>query len=169
MMTLFKRLPKVPWRPAQDEDILESDVQAQYPNLAADFEVLRAELLPHFRRLNGDALRYQNEFRLDQVIIIFGGGLATILGVLHASLPHALATWSGIVEAVLAAWLSAVALRARTTGAQQRYFTWRLKAEKMRAEYFLFLGGVGVYGGDDLQRKSALIRRVAEIRSGETK
>jgi hypothetical protein len=39
----------------------------------------------------------------------------------------------------------------------------------MRAEYFLFLGGVGIYAGDDLQKKSNLIRRVAEIKSGETK
>jgi len=144
------------------------DVQAQYPELAADLKTLEDELLPHFRQLNGDALRYQNEFRLDQVMLIFGGSLATILGVLHASLGHALAVWAGIVEAVLAAGLSAVALSARTTGAQQRYFTWRLKAEKMRAEYFLFLGGVGPYS-DKTVRRSNLIRRVAEIKSEETK
>jgi hypothetical protein len=169
MLILFKRLPKVPWPPPQNEDILKPDVQAKHPELAEDFKSLEAELLPHFRQLNDDALRCQNEFRLDQVILIFGGALATILGVLHASLGHSLAAWAGVVEAVLAAMLSAVALRARTTGAQQRYFTWRLQAEKMRAEYFLFLGGVGIYAGDEFQRKSNLIRRVAEIKSGETK
>jgi hypothetical protein len=168
MMTLFKRLPKLRWQPAQNEDILNLDVQSQHPALANEFKLLEVELLPHFRQLNADALRYQNEFRLDQVMLIFGGALATILGVLHASLPRTLAVWAGIVEAVLAAALSAVALRARTTGAQQRFFTWRLKAEKMRAEYFLFLGGVGLYA-DETQRKSHLIRRVAEIKSGETK
>ena len=169
MLSLFKRWPKVPWPPPQNEDIIKLNVQAQHPELAEDFKSLEAELLPHFRQLNNDALRCQNEFRLDQVILIFGGALATILGVLHASLAHSIAAWAGVIEAILAAMLSAVALRARTTGSQQRYFTWRLKAEKMRAEYFLFLGGVGIYAGDDLQKKSNLIRRVAEIKSGETK
>jgi hypothetical protein len=167
-MTLFKRLPKLRWHPAQNEEILDLNVQSQYPALADDFKSLEEKLLPHFRQLNADALRYQNEFRLDQVMLIFGGALATILGVLHASLPRTPAVWAGIVEAVLAAALSAVALRARTTGAQQRYFTWRLKAEKMRAEYFLFLGGVGIYA-DETKRKSNLLRRLADIKSGETK
>jgi hypothetical protein len=39
---------------------------------------------------------------------------ATIRGVLHASLAHSIAAWAGVVEAILAAMLSAVALRART-------------------------------------------------------
>ena len=166
-MTLFRRLPRLVWSP-QNEDIIPSDVQLQHPALANDFKTLEDELLPHFRELNADALRYQNEFRLDQVILILGGALATVLGVLHASLPRTAAVWAGIVEAVLAAALSAVALRARTTGAQQRYFSWRLKAEKMRAEYFLFLGGVGIYA-DEKERLSHLIRRVAEIKIGEMK
>jgi hypothetical protein len=166
-MTLFRRLPRLVWSP-QNEDIIPSDVQLQHPALAKDFKTLEDELLPHFRELNADALRYQNEFRLDQVMLILGGALATVLGVLHASLPRTAATWAGIVEAVLAAALSAVALRARTAGAQQRYFSWRLKAEKMRAEYFLFLGGVGIYA-DEKERLSHLIRRVAEIKIGEMK
>ena len=167
-MTLFKRLPKLRWRPAQDEEILDLNVQSKYPALVDDFKLLQEKLLPHFRQLNADALRYQNEFRLDQVMLIFGGALATILGVLHASLPRTLAVWAGIVEAVLAAALSAVALRARTTGAQQRYFTLRLKAEKLRAEYFLFLGNLGIYA-DRTKRKANLLRRLADIKSGETK
>jgi hypothetical protein len=168
-MILFKRLPKVPWRPAQNEEILKSDLKKEdYPDLVPDFKLLEERLLPHFRQLNGDALRYQNEFRLEQVILIFGGALATILGVLHASLPDTWAVWMGIFETALAAVLTGVALRARTTGAQQRYFTWRLKAEKLRAEYFLFLGRIGHYA-DDGERLPNLIRSVAEIESGETK
>jgi hypothetical protein len=165
-MTLFRRLPRLVWSP-QNEEIVPADVQARHPALAKDFETLDGELLPHFRELNADALRYQNEFRLDQLMLILGGTLATVLGVLHASLPR-VATWAGIVEAVLAAALSAVALRARTSGAQQRYFTWRLKAEKMRAEYFLFLGCVGLYA-DEKTRLPNLIRRVADLKSGEMK
>jgi hypothetical protein len=163
-MTLFRRFPKIRWLPPQSDDILPAEVQAQHPGWSEDFKILQDELVPHFRELNADALRFQNEFRLDQVMLILGGALATVLGVLHASLAHTAATWAGIVEAVLAAALSAVALRARTAGAQQRYFSWRLKAEKMRAEYFLFLGSVGPYAIQQ-ERLAHLVRRVADIKA----
>jgi hypothetical protein len=71
----FRRLPRLVWSP-QSEDIVPSDVQPQHPALAKDFKTLQDELLPHFRELNADALRYQNEFRLDQVMLILGGALA---------------------------------------------------------------------------------------------
>ena len=61
-MTLFRRLPRLVWSP-QNEDIIPSDVQLQHPALANDFKTLEDELLPHFRELNADALRYQNERR----------------------------------------------------------------------------------------------------------
>ena len=165
-MVLFKRLPRLVWSPMPDEDIVPPDAQAQHPALSGDLKTLGDELLPHFRELNAYALQYQNEFRRDQLILISGGALAAVLGVLHVSVPHAAATWAGITEAVLAAALSALALRARTVGGQRRYFTWRLKAEKLRSEYFLFLGSVGVYA-DRKARVPNLIRRVAEIKSGE--
>jgi hypothetical protein len=66
---------------------------------------------------------------------------------------------------VLAAALSAVAMRAKTTRVQQGYFSDRLKAEKLRAEYFLFLGRVGPYA-EDAERLRQLVRRVAEIKGG---
>src|SRR5438105_12148167 len=123
--------------------------------------------MPHFRELDAEALRVQNQFRLDQVTLIFGGALATILGAVHASLGGA-AVWAGIIEFVLAAVLSAVALRMQATHAQERYFTDRLKAESLRTEYFLFLGHVGTYA-DEQDRLPCLIRRVADIKSGEVK
>ncbi len=168
VMVLFKRLPRLVWSPLRDEDIVPPDAQAQHPALAQEFKTLEGELLPHFRELNAGALQYQNEFRRDQLVLILGGALAAVLGVLHATVTQGAATWAGITEAVLAAALSALALRARTVGGQQRYFTSRLKAEKLRAEYFLFLGGVGTYA-DTKGRLPNLIRRVAEIKSGEIK
>ena len=162
-MVLFKRLPQLRWKPPEDQEIIPLEAQKQCPELAADFKTLAEELMPHFRELDANALRLQNEFRLEQVLLIFGGTLATILGALHASLG---AVWCGIIESVLAAALSAIAMRAKATRAQQRYFTDRLKAEKLRAEYFLFLSRVGNYA-DDSARLRQLIRRVAEIRIGE--
>ena len=161
-MALFKRLPQLRWKPPEDQEIIPLDARKHCPELATDFDTLAKELMPHFRELDAKALRLQNEFRLEQVLLILGGTLATILGVLQASLG---AVWSGIIESVLAAVLSAIAMRAKTMRAQQGYFTERLKAEKLRAEYFLFLGRIGNYA-EGPERLAQLIRRVAEIRMG---
>src|SRR5689334_3768259 len=132
-MILFKRLPRLRWKLPEHQEIIPVEAQNQYPELAADFTTLANELMPHFLELDANALRLQNEFHLEQVLLIFGGTAATILGAVHASLG---AVWTGITESVLAAALSAVAMRVQTTRAQERYFTDRLKAEKLRAEYF---------------------------------
>jgi len=166
-LVLFKRLPSLQWSPPRDQQIVPVDAQTHNPAFSDDFKTLEGELMPHFRELDAEALRVQNQFRRHQVMLIFGGACATILGALQASLGPASA-WIGIIESVLAAVLSAVALRAQTTRAQERYFTQRLKAEKLRGEYFLFLGQVGAYAEAD-QRLPHLIRRVVDIESGTTK
>src|SRR6059058_334752 len=125
-MALFKRLPALRWLPPRDNQIIPADAQAQHAAFADDFKTLENELIPHFRELDAEALRLQNQFRRDQVMLIFGGACATILGALQASLGPAPAVWTGIIESVLAAALSAVALRAQVTHAQERYFTGRL-------------------------------------------
>ena len=167
-MRLFKRLPSLRWSPPQDQQIIPTEEQAQGLAFTGDFKTLENELMPHFRELDAEALRIQNQFRLQQVTLIFGGALATILGALHAAFGAGPAVWAGIVESVLAAVLSAVALRAQGTHAQERYLSDRLKAEKLRTEYFLFLGRVGTYA-DEQERLPSLIRRVADVRSGEVK
>src|SRR5262249_18494533 len=121
-----------------------------------------------FRELDAEALRVQNQFRLDQVTLIFGAALVTILGAVHASLRGPPAVWTGIVQSVLAAALSAVAMRLQGTHAQERYFTDRLKAEKLRGEYFLFLGRVGNYA-ERQDRFWRLLRCVCGIKSVELK
>lgn len=167
-MALFKRLPSLRWSAPRDEQIVPAEAQTQSPAFTGDFKTLEDELMPHFRELDTEALRVQNHFRLQQVVLIFGGACATILGAVQANLGAGPAVWAGIIESVLAAVLAAMALRAQTTHAQERYFTDRLKAEKLRAEYFLFLGRVGIYG-DAEDRLPNLIRRVADIKSGDAK
>jgi hypothetical protein len=167
-VALFKRLPSLRWSPPRDQNVIPAEAQTQSPTFSGDFKTLEDELMPHFRELDAEALRVQNQFRLNQVTLIFGGALATILGALHASLGAGPAVWAGIIESVLAAVLSAVALRLQGTHAQERYFSDRLKAEKLRTEYFLFLGRVGTYA-DEQERLPRLIRRVADLKSGEVK
>ena len=130
-MTLFKRLPRLGWKASEAQEIIPPDVPTQCPELGTDFKLLAEELMPHFRELDANAQQLQNEFRLEQVLLIFSGALVTILGALHPSVG---AVWIGITESVLAAALSAVAMRAKTTRVQQGYFTDRLKAEKHRTK-----------------------------------
>jgi hypothetical protein len=165
-LSLFKRLPYLRWRPKEGEQIVSPEVQANYPVFAEDFEQLEQKLMPHFRELDNEALHAQNQFRLEQVALIFGGALATTLGAIQAALAEA--AWPGIVEAVLAAMLVAIALRVRALKAQERYFTNRLKAETLRGEYFLFLGRIGPYA-DNRYRIQRLIRRVADVKLGREK
>lgn len=160
-LTLFRRLPTLRWRPRVDEQIVPRNQQVKHPALTEDFRCLEAELLPHFQELDNEALRNQNQIRLEQVVLIFGGMLASAVGAIQAALPSL--TVPSIIEAVLAAGLTAVAWRARALKAQKSYFTVRLKAETLRSEYFLFLGKIGPYANEG-DRLRNLIKRVAEIK-----
>lgn len=160
-LTLFKRLPRVRWRPKVGEQILPREEQATYPALAEDFACLERELLPHFQELDNEALRAQNHFRLEQVTLIAGGACATILGAILAAFPDLRVV--GVVEALLTAGVGAVAWRGRALKPEEHYFTLRLKAETLRREYFLFLGRIGLYASDN-DRVQHLIRCVADIK-----
>jgi hypothetical protein len=159
-VALLKRLPTLRWQPQADQQIVAPADQARYALFAEDFMFLERELMPHFRRLDNEALRGQNQFRLEQLIMIFGGALAAALGAFHVALTDA--PWLGIIEAAVALFLAAISQRARALKAQEMYLTQRLKAELLRGEYFLFLGHVDRYA-DLQQRNQQLRRRVTEI------
>lgn len=161
-ITLFKRLPKLVWRPKENEQIISLEDQGKFPGFKDDFEILERELMPYFRQLDNEALRAQNQFRRQQIILIAGGVVATTLGAIQAA--HAKATWPGVAEAVVAAFLTMVSFIAGEVDAQKKYFSDRLKAETLRAEYFLFLGRLGNYA-NEANRVQNLIRRVADIES----
>ena len=170
-ITLFKRLPMWFWRPKKDAQIIHlapddqySDFKDKYPDFKGDFDVLEQQLMPYFRELDNEALRAQNQFRRQQIVLILGGVIASALGAVQAAFIGE--KWPGIAEAVLTALLTMVAFFARELNAQKKYFSNRLKAETLRGEYFLFLGRVGSYANDD-NRVSNLIRRVADIEAEE--
>ena len=163
-VTLLNRLPALRWRPQQNQQIVAPADQAVYPLLAEDFAFLEREIMPHFRQLDNEALRRQNQFRLEQLTLIFGGALASALGAFHVAFADA--TWLGVLEAALGLLLVAISRRAQRFNAQETYLTQRLKAELLRGEYFLYLGRLGLYA-DPQQRGQQLVRRVKEIVSGE--
>jgi hypothetical protein len=165
-LVVFRRFPRLRWQGRADEQIVPPAAQSEFPEFADDFAVLERELLPHFRALDGEALSRQNQFRLDQAVLIFGGLLAAVLGAIQAAAPEM--PWPGAAECVVAAVLTAIAFRQRELHARERYSASRLKAEALRGEYFLFLGRLSPYDHDhEPERVRQLIRRVGQILSAQ--
>jgi hypothetical protein len=164
VITLFKRFPKLRWRAGDPYPPISKKAQADYPALQDDFAILDQELLPIFIKFDQQALKNQNRYWLSQVVLIFGGALATILGALQAVLSNT--PWPGIVEAVLAFTLTAVAGIGRDLHFQSSYFQSRVIAEVLRGEYFQFLGRLAPYDDDDEDARLQRLRdRVQEIKS----
>jgi uncharacterized protein DUF4231 len=120
--------------------------------------------MPRFRNLDDEALRAQNQFRRQQIILIVGGVITTTLGAIQAAFTEKI--WPGAAEAAVAAVLTMVSVIAHDFDAQKKYFSNRLKAETLRSEYFLFLGRTGNYANED-DRVPSLIQRVTDIESEE--
>jgi Protein of unknown function (DUF4231) len=159
--TLFRRFPRFSWKKEQRSHIVKPEIRNNYPALAGDFALLDKYLMGYFWKLDEEALESQNKFRRAQVILILGTAIAAILGAIQAAYPAS--KWPSLFETVLAAALTAVIMKIRTLKTHEGYYTNRLKAERLRSEYFLFLGRAEPYSNDD-DRVSNLERRVAAIR-----
>jgi Protein of unknown function (DUF4231) len=154
--------PDNPW--AGDWPVLPQDADERYPQLVPDFQLWRDELERPFRRLDHDAQLLQHQFWRQQVALIAGGLLATALGAYQA------ATGGGnqgvaAVQAVLTGVLTGLTALVRARRAQQGYLSARLKAERIKSEFFLFLARVGAYGGAD--REQRLRQQVEDIADAE--
>ncbi len=158
---ILRRLPSLWWRPPRPQHIVDPDARAAYPDLAADFAVLDDELMEHFRQADTAALGEQNTFYLTQFAFATGAVVATILGAIQAAVAGG-EPYIGIAEAGLTAFLGAGALVAFSQGAQRAYYSKRLVAERLRSEYFLFLGHIAPYA-NPAHRLATLRQRVAEI------
>ena len=163
-LKLFKRFPRLFWRKGERYHLVDPGIRGDYPALAEDFALLDEYLMGYFWELDEEALKAQNQFRRGQIIVIIGAALATILGALQATYP----TWKlpSIFETALTTGLGILIVVARSQKIHEGYFTNRLKAERLRGEYFLFLGRAEPYSKDEA-RLSNLVRRVAEIRKEE--
>jgi Protein of unknown function (DUF4231) len=154
--------PKEPW--PDDWPVVSEEAVHCYPNLVPDFQLWRDEFEQRFRRLDHDAEIIQQQFWRQQVALILGGLLATALGAYQAA-------WGGGLEGVAAAQavltgvLTGLTALVRSRRAQQGYLTARLKAERIKSEFFLFLARVGDYAGDD--REARLRQQVEDIAEAE--
>lgn len=160
--------PRLVWRAGERYPLVSAELRAASPALAGDFDVLDRELLPDFYELDEAALRAQNTFRLGQLLVLLGGAAATSLGAVQAALGGGV-TEIGIAEALVGGLLAAAVAYVRGRQAQREYFTTRLKAERMRGEYFLFLGRVPPYDlDDDAERLGRLRAQVSTIEAEES-
>ncbi|HLV98997.1 MAG TPA: DUF4231 domain-containing protein [Ktedonobacterales bacterium] len=164
-LALFQRWPKLRWQAlGKPQQVLSPEVQNQFSTFASDFGLLEDHLLPSYRELSNEAAKGQNQFHLEQVILILGGVAVTTLGAIQVTLAAVThnSLWPGLIEAVVAAILAGFAQVTQTTKSQESYFSNRLKTETLRGEYFLFLGRLKPYD-DEQSRKDRLIMRVREV------
>jgi hypothetical protein len=146
--------------------VLPADTATKYPELKDDLAVLERDLSPQFEEVDLAALRNQHGFRLGQVLLIFGGLIATVLGTVQAALHHA--AWAGIAEAIILAVLGALFRLVGDLNLKENYLDQRLKAERLRAEFFFFLSRAGQYSALDPDAAQRLLRqRAIKIRAGQ--
>jgi len=157
---LFKRFPS--FRVVRrEDDLVKPEKRHKYLSFANDFATLDQELIPFFRDFDNEALRSQNAYRGMYVILILGSALVTILGI--AQIAFIDTSWLGIVGSGVALVLGVVTTMSSRFNYQKRYLDARLAAERLRAEYFLFLGRFDPYGHDQ-DRIQQLRKRVADIK-----
>lgn len=162
---LIRRLPGLR-APRESQPVLPADTANRYEELRDDLAALDQELAPQFEELDLEALRNQHGFRLGEVLLIFGGLIATVLGTVQAALRHS--AWAGIAEAIILALLGAVFRLVGDLQLKENYLDQRLKAERLRAEFFFFLARTGQYGKLDPDAARRLLRqRATRIKAGQ--
>lgn len=165
---LLTSLPRFRWRPGERYALVPPSIRDAAPALAEDLDVLAREVLPDFYDFDEAALRAQNAFRLGQVTVIVGGATATALGAVQAALGGGVAEVA-IAEALVAGALTGAVAYVRGRNVQREYLTNRLKAERLRSEYFVFLGQIAPYDASDAEQRRARLReRVGQIASEST-
>ncbi len=169
-LALLYRFPKLFWRPPIDQDwegdwlVVRDQDREQYTQLAGDLAVWLDLIKPRFRRLDHTAQILQNQFWRQNVALIVGGLVATSLGAIQAVLGGGVVGLA-VVQAVLTGALAGLTVLIRSRRAQQSYLTARLKAERIKSEFFMFLARTGDYAVPDPQR--ALLQQVDDIEAAE--
>jgi SMODS and SLOG-associating 2TM effector domain 3 len=162
VVPLLARFPRLR-APAVSRPVIPESRRPAYPELAADFAVLDRVVASAFTEADLAALRDQNRYRRQQVLILFGSALVTGLGGLQAVFPSQ--RWPGLLLASLGVVLAGSTHFAREEAAQADYLSARVKAERFRALHFRYLSATGPYAGPD--RETALRHAVVAIKAGK--
>jgi hypothetical protein len=121
--------------------VFPPEKRAEYPELAQDFAIIDEVVTASFTELDEAAMRNQNRYRRQQVLVLVGSALVTGLGGLQAALSEQ--RWPGLLLALLAAGLATSSRWAREDASLTRYLDARAKAERLRALQFEFLSATG--------------------------
>jgi Protein of unknown function (DUF4231) len=167
---LIARLPRLFWRPAEDETwdndwpVISPQTLEDYPWLRTDLAVWPDQFERRFRQLDHRAQILQNRFWRQRVLLIGGGLLATSLATVQAARGGG-HVWLAVIQAVLTGLLAGLAVLLRSRRAQYGYLSARLKAERIKSEFYLFLARAGDYAHDD--RVARLGQAVDDIEAAE--
>ncbi len=167
---LIARFPRLFWRPAEtgtwdsDWPVVPPQSLDDYPWLRGDLAVWPEQLEHRFRQLDHRAQILQNRFWRQRVLLIGGGLLATSLATVQAAWGGG-HVWLAVIQAVLTGLLAGLAVLLRSRRAQHGYLSARLKAERIKSEFYLFLARAGDYAHDD--RESRLGQAVDDIEAAE--
>ncbi len=129
----------------------------RHGTLRDDIAVADRILGPAFRDADARAGSYQKKHRFAELSIIYGGVIAVGLGIAATQLRT-----FGLVEALLAAGLGALAFISRGLKWQRRWLKNRWVAETLRGERFLFIGRLGEYA-ESPEPDRVLRRRLVDI------
>lgn len=160
-IALFSRRPRLRLRLA-DSVLIPADRRERYPALAGDLTTVDEVIAPLFREYDRAALRAQNSYWRQQVLLIFCTALTTAFGSVQAAYSHQV--WPGVVVAVLGVLSAAVAGLGEERAAQRTYLEQRTRAERLRAMAFAYLGELPPFTGDD--RRMKLADAVADVAQG---
>ena len=155
---LFRRLPKLCYHPASSPIAMLADCD-EFPDLRDDLHFLAEVLQPQFEKCDIEALREQNRYRRQQLVLLAGGTIGAILGALQAAFDKV--TWLGWLVVAITLFL---VFFMRTTGrrhALQHYAEQRTRAERLRSLYFQYVTRVDRYTGQT--RKERLRADVKDI------
>ena len=147
-----------------DWAVVRSEQLSQYPTLAEDLTLWVEQLEPRFRRLDHGARVLQNQFWRQHVGLILGGLMATALGTIQAANGGGV-EWLAAAQAVLTGLLAGLTVLVRSRRAQHGYLDARLKAERMKSEFYLFLARAGAYAGND--RVETLRAQIDDVEAAE--
>ncbi|GAA2581929.1 hypothetical protein GCM10010435_69360 [Winogradskya consettensis] len=161
-LSLLARFPKLR-TPAEPYPVIPPDARERYPELADDLTELAAVVEPVFSAYDRQALKEQNAYRRQQVLVLLGSALVTTLGGIQALVPGQ--RWPGLVLALAGVLLATSSQWARERASIDEYLQARVRAERLRALHFRYLARVGPYAGPD--RLVALRRAVIAVKAGK--
>ncbi len=149
---LLSRFPKLSRYPPVDEpwpsDWPVVERPGDYATLAEELAVWAKVGEQRFRPLDHEAQILQNQFWRQHVALILGGLLATSLGAFQATAGGRWKVGAAAIQAVLAGLLAGLTVLVRSRRAQHGYLSARLRAERIKSEFFLFVAQAGEYDGN---------------------